>query len=186
MEIPQYLSGQALLALPGIGDPRFEHAVIAMCAHDDRGALGIGIGQVIEGVGFHDMLKQCDIDPGVAPNAPVCLGGPVERNRGYILHSLEWDGQDSVNVAGRFGMTGTLDILRAIAEGKGPERWVAALGYAGWGEGQLEEELMAHGWFSVDLTEELLFSSPDQDIWRAAFRSAGVDPAAFAMTSGRA
>lgn len=186
MDVPQYLSGQALLALPGIGDPRFEHAVIAMCAHDEQGALGIGIGQVIEGVGFHDLLKQCDIDPGEAPNAPVCLGGPVERNRGFILHSMEWSGQDSVNVAGRFMMTGTLDILRSIAQGRGPDRWMAALGYAGWGAGQLEEELMSHGWFSVDMTNDLLFASGAEDVWRAGFRSAGVDPAAFTVASGRA
>lgn len=130
-----FLTGQFLLALPGIGDPRFEHAVIAMCGHDMEGAIGIGIGATIGGLGLHDVLDQFDIEPGEAPDAPVHFGGPVEPRRGFVLHSTDWAGQDTIEVAGRWALSGTIDILKAIADGQGPSRWLVALGYAGWGRG---------------------------------------------------
>ncbi|HWH22661.1 MAG TPA: YqgE/AlgH family protein [Allosphingosinicella sp.] len=175
MDEPKFLSGQLLLAMPGIGDPRFEKAVIAMCMHDDDGALGIGLGGIVEGIGFHDLLRQLDIDPGVSPDAAIHLGGPVEPSRGFILHSLDWGGQESVSVAGRWGLSATLDILRAIAEGRGPSRWIVALGYAGWGAGQLEEELCGNGWFSTPGTDQLLYECDVESRWAAAFKGAGID-----------
>lgn len=183
---PPLLTGQLLLALPGIGDPRFERAVIAMCAHSEEGALGIGIGRLAPRLGFHALLAQFDIAPGAAPDVPVHLGGPVEPQRGFVLHSLDWGGQDTVEVAGRFALTNTIDVLRAIAEGKGPTRWLAALGYAGWGEGQLDEEMTRHGWFTTDATEALIFDTPVETRWTAAFRSAGIDPRLLAPTAGLA
>ena len=141
MDESRYLVGQFLLAMPGIGDPRFDRAVIAMCVHDEMGALGIGLGRLVPRITFHTLLKQLDIEPGVAPDVPIHLGGPVEPQRGFIVHSLDWGGEDSIDVAGRWALTATLDILRAIAEGRGPTRWVSALGYAGWGDGQLEQEM---------------------------------------------
>jgi putative transcriptional regulator len=150
MDSPSYLTGQFLLAMPGIGDPRFERAVIAMCAHDEEGALGIGIGETIEGLGLHELLKQFEIDPAGVPDAPVHFGGPVEPRRGFVLHSTDWGGQDTIDVGGRWALSGTIDVLKAIAEGKGPSRWLIALGYAGWGEGQLDEEMTRHGWFSTN------------------------------------
>src|SRR5687768_18401680 len=96
METPPFVTGQFLLAMPGIGDPRFERSVIAMCVHDEEGALGIGLGRIIPRLGFHDLLGQLDIDPGVAPNAPVHLGGPVEPQRGFVIHSRDWGGQESI------------------------------------------------------------------------------------------
>jgi len=135
MDAPRFLSGQFLLAMPGIGDPRFEKAVIAMCVHDEDGALGIGLGRVVPRLGFHDLLRQLDIAPGEAPNAPIHHGGPVEPQRGFILHSLDWGGAESIQVGDRWVLSATIDILKAIAAGKGPARWVAALGYAGWGGG---------------------------------------------------
>ena len=119
-ETERYLSGQLLLALPGMADPRFAKAVIAMCAHDEHGALGIGVGAVVANIGFHALLVQLGIEPGVAPNAPVHFGGPVEPQRGFILHSLDWDGEYSVQVGDKWGLTAAIDVLRAIAEGKGP------------------------------------------------------------------
>src|ERR687893_1649081 len=118
MEEPRYLSGQLLLAMPGIGDPRFEKAVIAMCSHDEGGALGIGLGRIVPRIGFHDLLKQLDIEPGVAPDVAIHLGGPVEPQRGFLLHSNDWGGQESIDVSGRWKLSATLDILRAIAEGR--------------------------------------------------------------------
>ena len=175
MEEPKYLVGQFLLAMPGIGDPRFERAVIAMCVHDDDGALGIGLGRIVPRISFHALLTQLDIDPGVAPDVAIHLGGPVEPQRGFILHSRDWGGDGSVDVAGRWNLTATLDILRAIAEGRGPTRWVAALGYAGWGEGQLEAELCGNGWFATPGTDEILYDCDVGSRWATAFGSAGID-----------
>ena len=175
MDSPRFLSGQFLLAMPGIGDPRFDKAVIAMCVHDEEGALGIGLGRVVPRLGFHDLLGQLSIEPGVAPNVAIHLGGPVEPQRGFILHSLDWGGSDSVQVGDRWALSATLDILKAIAEGKGPKRWVAALGYAGWGAGQLEQEMSRHGWFVTPGTEELLYDCDVNSRWSAAFNEAGID-----------
>ena len=186
MQISPFLTGQFLLAMPGIGDPRFERAVIAMCAHDENGAVGVGIGAGISGLGFHDLLAQLEIAPGEAPNAPVHFGGPCEPRRGFLLHSLDWGGQDTIDVAGRWGLSTTLDVLRAIAEGKGPTRWVIALGYAGWGEGQLDGELTRHGWFNVPGDEALLFDTSPAERWNAGFTGAGIDPRLLASGAGTA
>jgi putative transcriptional regulator len=115
MDAPIFLSGQLLLAMPGIGDSRFEKAVIALCVHDEAGALGIGLGRVIPRIHFHELLGQFEIDPGVAPDVPIHLGGPVEPQRGFILHSPDWGGEDSVHVGSRWVLSATIDILRAIA-----------------------------------------------------------------------
>jgi putative transcriptional regulator len=171
-----FLSGQFLLAMPGMGDPRFAHAMIAMCSHDDTGAVGIGLGATIEGLGFHDLLEQLEIPVGVAPDAPVHFGGPVEPRRGFLVHSCEWSGQDTVSVAGRWALSGTVDVLRAIAEGTGPRRWVVALGYAGWGPGQLEGELVRPGWFNTPGDIALIYDTDAAERWTRAFSAAGVDP----------
>ena len=175
MDAPRFLSGQFLLAMPGIGDPRFEKAVIAMCVHDEEGALGIGLGRLAPRIGFHDLLKQLDIDPGEAPNVAIHQGGPVEQQRGFILHSPDWGGQDSCHVGTRWVLTATLDILKAIAEGRGPARWVAALGYSGWQGGQLEQEMSRHGWFVTPGEENLLYDCDVDSRWAKAFSAAGVD-----------
>ncbi len=175
MEQPRFLTGQLLLAMPGIGDPRFEKAVIAMCVHDEAGALGIGLGRLVPRIGLHSLLKQLEIAPGLAPDVPIHLGGPVEPQRGFILHSLDWGGQDSVQVSDRWTLSATLDILRAIAEGKGPSRWVVALGYAGWGAGQLEQEMCGNGWFATPGNDALLYDCDVDSRWATAFQDAGVD-----------
>jgi len=186
MDAPASLSGQFLLAMPGIGDPRFERAVIAMCVHDDNGALGIGLGRVVPRLGFHELLRQLDIPPGKSPNVGIHFGGPVEPQRGFLLHSTDWEGPETIDVAGRWRLSATLDILRAIAEGQGPSRWVAALGYAGWGAGQLEEELGRHGWFAAAGDDELLYNAHVDDRWTRGFKSAGIDPRLLAPQSGTA
>jgi putative transcriptional regulator len=175
MEEPKYLVGQFLLAMPGMTDPRFDKAVIAMCVHDDGGALGIGLGRIMPRIGFHDLLKQLDIEPGVAPDVAIHQGGPVEPQRGFILHTPDWGGEDSVHVADRWVLTATLDILRAIAQGKGPSRWAVALGYAGWGAGQLEEEMCRNGWFTTPGSDALLYDCDVNSRWATAFRNAGID-----------
>jgi putative transcriptional regulator len=180
------LAGQLLLAMPGIGDPRFAQAAIAMWVHTEDGAMGVGIGRTVPRLGLHALLKQLDIAPGVAPDAAICLGGPVEPQRGFVLHTPDWTGEDTLAIGDALALTTTLDILRAIAAGEGPDRWLIALGYAGWGEGQLDRELGQHGWFHVGITDELLFETPVADRWPRAFASAGVDVRLLAPTAGHA
>jgi putative transcriptional regulator len=186
MQTPVYLSGQFLLAMPGMTEPSFDHAVIAMCAHDADGALGIGIGATIDGLGLHDLLDQFDIAHGAAPNVPVHFGGPVEPRRGFVLHSGDWSGQDTIDVAGRWSLSSTLDVLRAIAEGSGPTQYVVALGYAGWGGGQLDGELTRPGWFHVAGDTALLFDTAAEGRWTSAFAKAGIDPRLLVSGGGTA
>lgn len=182
----RFLTGQLLLAMPGIGDPRFDHAVIAMCAHDERGALGIGIGQELDGIGMHGLLDQLGIDRGVAPDVPVHYGGPVEPGRGFVLHSTDWGGEGSLLVAGQWGLTSTQDVLKSIAAGRGPTRWLVALGYAGWGAGQLEEEMHQHGWHVAAAGDALLFETEAARRWAEAFAADGIDPRLLSPESGTA
>ena len=186
IESAPYLTGQFLLAMPGIGDPRFEHAVIAICAHDEKGAIGIGLGATIAGLGLHDLLAQFAIEPGAAPDAVVHFGGPVEPRRGFVIHSNDWGGQDTIDVAGRWSLSGTIDVLKAIADGKGPSRWLVALGYAGWGDGQLDEELTRHGWFNVPGDMTLLYDTDAGARWERGFGEAGIDPRLLASSTGTA
>jgi putative transcriptional regulator len=186
MTDPRSLAGRLLLAMPGMGDPRFARAVIAMCAHDEGGALGIGIGQVHSGFGFHALLAGLDIEPGVAPDCPVHLGGPVGTERGFVLHSPEWSDGETAPVSEHLAITASVDVLRAIAAGTGPRRWLIALGYAGWSPGQLDAELKVHGWSAADASEELLFAVPAERRWHAAWKAQGIDPALLASTTGRA
>ena len=186
MESPVFLTGQFLLAMPGIGDPRFEHSVIAMCAHDENGALGIGIGSTVEGIGLHRLLKQFEIATDAVPDAPVHIGGPAEPQRGFAIHNLDWAGSESIDVAGRWGLTATVDALRAIASGNGPTKWLVALGYAGWGAGQLDDEMCRHGWFVTPGEDALLWENDADTRWRGGFASAGVDARLLASTAGQA
>ena len=186
METPQFLSGKLLLAMPGIGDPRFERAVIAMCVHDENGAVGIGIGHQRMGIGVRGLLEQLGIDPREAPDGPVLHGGPVEPGRGFVLHSDDWGGQDTIQVVGLGALTGTIDVLKAIAEGKGPSRYLIALGYAGWGEGQLDEEMTRPGWFAADGRSAILFDTPTEDRWEASFKAEGIDPRLLDSGAGAA
>ena len=182
----QSLAGQFLLAMPGIGDPRFAQACIAMCAHDERGAMGVGVGRIMPRLGLHTLLGQLDIAIGEAPDRAILHGGPVEPQRGFVLHSTDWKGEDTLEVSPAFSLTTTLDVLRAIADGSGPDRWVVALGYAGWGEGQLDQELTRHGWFDLPASDELLFETATPERWPRAFASAGVDVRLLTATAGHA
>jgi putative transcriptional regulator len=180
------LTGQLLLALPGIGDPRFEHAVIAMCVHEPDGAIGVGIDRVISGFSLHDLLIQLEIDPGAAPDAPIHHGGPVDPQRGFVLHSPDWRGEDTIDVSSRLALTTTLDVLRAIGADEGPDKWLVALGYAGWGAGQLDEEMHRHGWLTIPANDELLFETEVGNRWPQSFATAGIDVRLLASTSGHA
>ena len=180
-------SDSLLLSMPGIGDPRFERAVIAMCVHDEDGALGIMANSALDGLTVRALMQQLDVDPGVTPeDATVMLGGPVEPSRGFVLHSPDYDGQSTISVAGRWGLTSTLDVLKDIAAGKGPRLWMAALGYTGWAAGQLDEELTRHGWQTAPGDPALLFETPPDRRWPEAFGQIGVDVGFLSATAGRA
>lgn len=172
--------------MPGIGDPRFEKAVVAMCRHDADGALGIGIGRVLPDMRFHALLEQLGIKPDAVADAPVHAGGPVEPQRGFVLHSRDWGGRETLDVCGKWALTGTLDILRALAAGMGPSQWVVALGYAGWGPGQLEGEMKRHGWQLAEGTDAIVFDTPAAARWEASFAAQGIDPRWLSSGSGRA
>jgi putative transcriptional regulator len=182
----RFLTGKLLLAMPGIGDPRFERSVMAICSHDEEGALGIGVAQHLSDVTLHGLLEQFDVDLSRVADGPIYDGGPVEPQRGFVLHSLDWSGQGTEAAAGLWGMTATIDILRVIGTPEGPKHWLVALGYAGWGEGQLDEEMTRHGWHLADATDRMLFELPAEQRWTEAFRSTGVDPRMLVAESGRA
>jgi len=182
----QFLSGRLLLAMPGMGDPRFERSVNVMCVHDDNGALGIGIGHVRAGIRLHALLREVGLDPGEAPDCEVHHGGPVEPGRGFVLHSTDWGGQDTLEVAPLCALSASVDVLRAITEGRGPSRWLFALGYAGWGPGQLDSEMRRHGWYAAEGRGEIVFDTTASDRWSAAWKAEGIDPSLLANVTGSA
>ncbi len=183
---PTWFTGQLLLALPGIGDPRFEHSVIAMISHDAEGAMGIGVADPIDGMTVGAVLDQLEIEHDAPLDQPVFLGGPVEPTRGFVLHSRDWAGQEAVQVGDRWMVSSSHDILRAIGEGRGPSRWLMALGYAGWSPGQLEGEMVRHGWHVTPGSDGLLFETPPAERWQAAFAEAGVDARLLTTEGGEA
>lgn len=186
MSEPEYLVGRLLLAMPGMGDPRFDRAVIAMCVHDAQSALGIGIGQLRAGIGLHALLAEVGIEPGVAPDCPVHHGGPVEPGRGFVLHSPDWSDRGTLIVNDHCALTATMEVLRAIAGGHGPRHWLIALGYAGWSAGQLDGEMRRHGWGTTPMRSEILFDKPADQRWAAAWRAEGIDPALLSNVTGQA
>jgi putative transcriptional regulator len=186
MTNPLSLAGRLLLALPGMPDARFEEAVIALCIHDHEGALGIGIGDVLDKVTLHVLLDDLGIEKGASPDVDVHHGGPVEPQRGFVLHSPDWHGEGTLTVGDLWCLTGSRDILEAIAAGTGPTRFLVALGYAGWGAGQLDEELHRHGWHAAQGRPAILFDTPVETRWRQSWRAEGIDPSHLADVTGRA
>lgn len=181
-----FLTGRILLAMPGMFDPNFDHAVIAMYAHDENGAFGVGIGHVRSDITFHQLLRKIDIDPGLAPDGPVHHGGPVEPGRGFILHSPDWSDNNTMIVEPLGALSGSPAILEAIAAGKGPQRWLIALGYSGWGTGQLEQEMHHHGWHAAAGDPAILFGYQAAERWNATWAAEHIDPAWLVSETGNA
>jgi putative transcriptional regulator len=173
--------------MPAMTDPRFERSVIYICAHNEDGAMGIVINKTLNSIDFRDLLEELDIptDP-TTRNITVHFGGPVENQRGFVLHSLDYEHAELLVVEGQVGLSATLDILRDLAQGSGPKHSILALGYAGWGPGQLEAEFQENAWLSVPANETLLFDVPNDDKWERAFNSIGVDLSVLSSSSGRA
>ena len=186
MSEADYLAGQILLAMPGMVDPNFERSAIALCVHDALGALGVGVGHLREGIGFHELLEEVGVDPGVAPDCPVHHGGPVEPGRGFVLHTPDWSDANTILVPAFGALSGSIEVLRAIAEGRGPEKWLMALGYAGWGPGQLDNEMRYHGWYVASGRPEILFGIPAERRWAATWKAEGINPAQLVGRTGTA
>ena len=182
------LDGKLLIAMPGIGDARFEKAVVFMCAHSSDGAMGLIINKPMAGLKSKELLKQLDIVVEASqPSIEVHFGGPVEHGRGFVLHSPDYNiGDSTMNICDTFGMTATIEVLRDLAQGTGPAESLLALGYAGWGPGQLEEEIQANGWLICDASFKLVFSDLEDDKWDAALATMGVDPRLLSAEGGMA
>jgi putative transcriptional regulator len=181
------LSGKFLIAMPGMGDPRFEKSVILICAHSATEAMGLIVNKPAPKLSFRELLAQLQITPGERADMGVHLGGPVEHGRGFVLHSADYTSNGStLRVPGGFALTATLDVLEDIARGFGPARAILALGYAGWGPGQLEREIGQNGWLTCDATPDLVFGANDSGKWEGALRSMGIDPLTLSAAAGRA
>lgn len=182
------LTGKLIVAMPAMGDPRFERAVILVCAHSPDGAMGLILNKPLPDLSFSDLLTQLKIpssDHG--RDIRVLFGGPVERGRGFVLHSTDYSGgQATTTVAGTYGMTATLDVLEALAKGDGPTQAILALGYSGWGPGQLETEIARNDWLTADASEGLVFGREDPRKWAKALQGMGIDPVSLSPTAGRA
>lgn len=184
------LTGKVLIAMPGMADPRFERSVVLICAHTDEGAMGLVLNRPLPDIDFGDLLEQLGIaTDGSARRIEVRFGGPVEPGRGFVLHSVPEHGDDPegrLRIGRTLAMTTTRDILEDLAHGHGPDAAVLALGYAGWGPGQLEAEMMQNGWLTGDGAEDLIFGAGHKDKWQKALRAQGIDPSLLSAAAGRA
>jgi putative transcriptional regulator len=179
-----YLTGQLLVAMPQMRDPRFARSVIYMCAHNADGAMGLVVNRRVGSITFDDLLQQLGLGPNRRNDEiRIHFGGPVEQGRGFVLHSADYQQSGTMRVDEGVALTATLDILKEMAAGGGPRRTLLALGYAGWGPGQLDAEIQANGWLQVPADEGLVFDDNLDNKWERAIGKIGVD---FSMLSGDA
>jgi putative transcriptional regulator len=187
-----FLVGKLLIAMPGMEDPRFERSVIFVCSHDETGAMGLIVNKPVEGVRFAELLERYSLtgaeqSDGAPPDVPVLFGGPVELDRGFILHSADYSGgEGTLAINAEFSLTATVDILKEIAKGGGPRERLLALGYSGWGEGQIEDEIRANGWIHCDADAGLVFGTDYAAMWQKAIAKLGLDLAGLSANTGRA
>lgn len=190
-----YLDGQCLIAMPGMADNRFSRSVVYVCAHSEDGAMGIIVNKPAADTNFPDLLVQLDVIPSEEiirlptqiEKVQVLRGGPVETKRGFVLHSSDFFLESAtLPIDDGICLTATLDILRAMAIGSGPENAVLALGYAGWGAGQLEQEIQANGWLHCAADPDLLFDDSIDTKYTRALGKIGIDPAFLSREAGHA
>jgi putative transcriptional regulator len=181
-----YLTGQLLIAMPTMMDPRFQRTVIFMCAHDERGAMGLVLNRLIEALTFPELLKQLGIDNAETSERPIHFGGPVDMGRGFVLHTDDYNQDGTVSVKPGYSVTATVDILHAMAKGKGPAECLLALGYAGWGPGQLDDEIQANGWLHAPADPSLVFDPDLASKWERAMAKIGVDLSVLSGEAGHA
>ncbi len=190
-----FLCGQMLLAMPNMEDPRFLRSVIYICAHSEEGAMGIIVNRRSEGIEFEELLEQLGLNdeknqislPIHQSSPPILIGGPVEPGRGFVLHSEDYFAKENTLIIdGGICLTATLDILKAIASGRGPDESLLALGYAGWAAGQLEDEIQANGWLNCKADSELVFGTDLKGKYDAALKKLGVSPGQLNSEAGHA
>lgn len=188
------LCGKFLIAMPGMGDTRFERSVVYICAHSSEGAMGFIINRTMDSPTIPEFLEQLEIIqkdevqsmPESLLAATMHVGGPVEPGRGFVLHSPEFESSSTVEVRENICLTATLEILRAMAMGNGPKKTILALGYSGWASGQLEDEISSNGWLTVDAEEDILFQSSIADKYRKSLALLGVDENLLSSDAGHA
>lgn len=185
------LTGKLLLAAPAIGDERFSKAVIFVCAHDSNGAMGLVVNNRMPDVPFPMLLGQLDIEPAghdtqIYASTPVLQGGPVEGARGFLLHSRDFQRDETIAINDHAGISGTIDALKEAVSLSPPQKMLFVLGYAGWGAGQIEAELQQNAWLVAESSPSILFDSPPEDKWRKALASLGITPASLSHEAGRA
>ena len=183
----RFLTGQLLIAMPAMADPRFAQSVIYLCAHTEEGAMGLVLNRPLAKPSFDELLRQLEIAP-VPPARRIrlCAGGPVDNARGFVLHTADWTGEGSLRVNERLALTASLDVLAAIAGGGGPRQGLLALGYAGWGPGQLDAEIQQNAWLTVAADERVVFDARTDSKWREALASLHIDPLALSAAAGHA
>lgn len=182
-----YLAGQILVAMPNMGDPRFERSVIFLCVHNSEGAMGLILNRINTAMDFGELMQQLNIETSTDTRSiPVHFGGPVEMGRGFVLHSADYIQDGSLMVGEDFALTATVDILKALAQGQGPRQAILALGYAGWGPGQLDAEMQQNGWLNVPADANLVFSSNMEAKWHQAIAKLGIEQAQLSGEAGRA
>lgn len=190
-----YLDGQMLIAMPAMGDERFARSLIYICAHSDEGAMGIVVNQVAGNISFPELLVQLEVIPAAdrivlpqrAETVKVLKGGPVETGRGFVLHSADFYIENStLPIDEGICLTATVDILKAIAGGKGPDSAILALGYAGWEPGQLENEIQQNGWLHCAADKDLIFGTELESKYNKALQKIGIDIAMLSNEAGHA
>ncbi|MGE5269534.1 MAG: YqgE/AlgH family protein [Thiohalocapsa sp.] len=182
------LTGQLLVAMPQMTDPRFARSVVYICAHsEEEGAMGLVVNKLLAPLTMDELLTHLKLDPERCdPPRPVHFGGPVEPGRGFVLHTPDYREEATLLVADEFAVTATLDILRAIGKGQGPRRNLLALGYAGWAPGQLDAEMQANGWLSVAADADLVFGEDPDGKWQRALGKLGIDLSMLSTDAGHA
>jgi len=181
------LTGQFLIAMPQMPDPRFEKSVIYICVHNADGAMGLVVNKLFDGISFTHLLHQLDIEiTQPARELTVHFGGPVESGRGFVLHSADYNREGSMQVSDEVVLTATIDILRAVSEGRGPQNAILALGYAGWGPGQLDQEMQQNGWLHAPADNRILFDTDQDRKWERALASLGINLSMLSADIGHA
>ena len=182
-----YVTGQLLIAMPGMRDERFAKSVIYMCAHSEEGAMGLVLNQRLDSLTFAELISQLELDEKhLSRDVPVHFGGPVESGRGFVLHTSDYQQDATLEVVNGVALTATVDILKAIAQGKGPQKSLLALGYAGWGPGQLDMEIRANGWLQGTSDSEIIFDIEPDTTWERAIQRLGIDPRMLSDDVGHA
>src|SRR6202048_4255320 len=182
------LAGQLLVAMPQMSDPRFVRSVIYLCAHGgEAGAMGLVVNKLLGSLTMGELFAQLEIEQsGAAGGHPVHFGGPVDAGRGFVLHTADYREEATLHVDGDSAVPATLEVLRAIGEGRGPHQSLFALGYAGWAPGQLDAEIQANGWLSVDADADLVFDRALDVKWERALAKLGVSPSMLSADAGHA